>query len=398
MRLAHFISSNTEAILAEWERFARSLTPGLSMNVTALRDHAAEILRGTARNMLSTQSAEEQSEKSQGRGTEGLESDRLDRASTEHALDRLGSGFNLVEVVAEYRALRASVLRLWRENVHEADDSDLQDLTRFNEAIDQSLAEAVRSFTNRVDESRELFLATLGHDLRSPLTAIMVSAQLLSRSQLDSDSAQVVSQMVSSGKVMATMIHDLLDFTRTRLGAGMPVSVAPLDLKTVCLEVADEFRAAYPDRPVRLETAGDTTGEWDAARLRQVLSNLIANAIEHGQQGTPIEVSANGADAEVVRDADAVRSSGADHGGAGGRQAAPGVDRNRTRSLHHPRDREGARRDGRRGFVRGDRHGVHGAPAAYAREHAETLLTHASVRCRGSFVRRGDRCGVFASP
>src|ERR1700748_3269794 len=112
MRLAEFILSNVEAILAEWERFARSLTPGWAMNVVALRDHAADILRGTARDMLSSQSLQEQFDKSKGHGNEGAESDRLDRASNEHALDRLSSGFNLLEVVAEYRALRASVLRL----------------------------------------------------------------------------------------------------------------------------------------------------------------------------------------------------------------------------------------------------------------------------------------------
>jgi signal transduction histidine kinase len=301
MRLAEFILSNVEAILTEWERFARSLTPGSEMNVIALRDHAEDILRGTARDMLSSQSVQEQSDKSKGRGSEGTESDRLDRASTEHALDRLGYGFNLIEVVAEYRALRATVLRLWRETVHQADDADLQDLTRFNEAVDQSLAEAVRSFTNRVDESRQLFLATLGHDLRTPLTAMVVSAELMMLSgQLDDDNAQVASQMVRSGRVMASMIHDLLDFTRTRLGAGMPVSRAPLDLATLCLEVLEEFRAAHPDRDVHFESAGTTSGEWDAARLRQVLSNLIANAIEHGDQDSSIDVSARGEDAEVL--------------------------------------------------------------------------------------------------
>lgn len=72
----------------------------------------------------------------------------------------------------EYRALRASVLRLWGESVRRAEENDLQDLIRFNEWIDQSLAEAVRSFTERIDQSRELFLATLGHDLRNPLNAI----------------------------------------------------------------------------------------------------------------------------------------------------------------------------------------------------------------------------------
>jgi signal transduction histidine kinase len=308
MRLGNFILANVEPILADWELFARGLAPGSAMDVIALRDHAEDILRVTARDMVSSQSAEQQAAKSKGRGGGGTESAVLDRASNEHAIDRLGSGFNLLEVVSEYRALRASVLRLWAESVRTADEDDLQDLTRFNESIDQSLAEAVRSYTQRVDESRELFLATLGHDLRNPLNAIVVSSELLARSrQLDEEYTQIASQMSSFAKVMTGMIHDLLDFTRTRLGGGMPVSAARTDLQSLCNEVLDEFRAAHPQRPLRFESSGDTNGEWDAARLRQVLSNLIANAIRYGRDATPVEVIATGEESDVLL---AVRNQG----------------------------------------------------------------------------------------
>lgn len=293
MRLPDFILSNVEAILAEWEEFARNLAPGSAMSVIALRDHAENILRVTARDMLSAQTPRQQSEKSKGHGGEGAESDHLDGASQEHAIARLADGFNLIEVVSEYRALRASVIQLWQEAVHEADENDLKDLTRFHESIDQSLAEAVRSYSNRVDESRELFLATLGHDLRAPLNAMTLSAEVLARSgQLDGENTQIASRMTAYGQVMSGMIHDLLDFTRTRLGAGMPLSVAPIDLGTLCEEVLDEFRAAHPDRRLHFESAGDLRGQWDAARLRQVLSNLVGNAIEHGDERGAIEVLA----------------------------------------------------------------------------------------------------------
>lgn len=301
MRLADFILSDTEAILAVWEEFARNLAPGYAMSVIALRDHAESILRATARDMLSSQTPEQQSEKSQGRGGGGEQSQRLDSASEEHAIERLGAGFNLIEVVSEYRALRASVLQLWQATVRQADARDLQDLSRFNESIDQSLAEAVRSYTSRIDESRELFLATLGHDLRAPLNAMMLSAGVVARSgQLDDENTQIASRMVAFGHVMAGMIHDLLDFTRTRLGAGMPLSVAPMDLSSVCQDVIDEFRAAHPDRTVHFESAGDLTGQWDAARLRQVLSNLVGNAIEHGDESGAIEIMARGEGSRVL--------------------------------------------------------------------------------------------------
>lgn len=300
MRLGDFILANLEPILADWEEFARSLAPGSAMDVIALRDHAEDILRVTARDMVSSQSAEQQADKSKGYGGGGSESARLDHASYEHAIARLGSGFNLIEVVSEYRALRASVLRLWGRSVRSADVNDLQDLTRFNESMDQSLAEAVKSYTERVEQSRELFLATLGHDLRNPLNAIVVSSGLLSRSgQLDEEHTQIAAQMSGFAKVMTGMIDDLLDFTRTRLGGGMPVSAQRTDLQNLCRDVLGEFRAAHPNRPLHFESSGDTIGEWDAARLRQVVSNLVANAIQYGAEATGVEVVARGEEANV---------------------------------------------------------------------------------------------------
>src|SRR4051794_5434702 len=177
MRLADFILSNVEPILVEWEAFARSISPGATMNKLALRDHAADILRATARDMMQWQSATQQSDKSKGHGDAGRKSDRLNGASAVHAVERVGSGFDLMEVVAEYRALRASVIRLWRESAPDADERDLADVTRFDEAIDQSLTKAVSSYTEHVDRSRQMFLAILGHDLRNPLNAMMMSAE-----------------------------------------------------------------------------------------------------------------------------------------------------------------------------------------------------------------------------
>lgn len=301
IRIADFILSNLERILTEWEDFARNLTAGSSLTIIALRDHAESILRMAARDMLSPQTLHEQSEKSKGHGGGGAESDGLDSASEEHAIARVADGFDLIEVVSEYRALRASVLKLWRATVGDADERDLQDLTRFNESIDQSLAEAVRSYTSRIDQSREFFLATLGHDLRTPLNAMMLSAEVLARAgQLDDENTQIASRILGSGRVMTGMIHDLLDFTRTRLGAGMPLSVEPVDLNSLCEEVLGELRAAHPDRSVRFESVGDLGGQWDTARLRQVLSNLVGNAIEHGDESAAIEVAGRSEGSKVL--------------------------------------------------------------------------------------------------
>jgi signal transduction histidine kinase len=301
VRLAEFIVANVEPILVEWERFARSLSAGSEMDIAALRDHAEEILQAAARDMLAPQSAEEQSAKSKGHGGAGAESVHLDGASKDHAIARLVSGFNLIEVVSEYRALRASVLQLWAETVHHADEDDLQDLTRFNESIDQSLGEAVRSYNDRLDDSRELFLATLGHDLRNPLSAIVVSAGLVTRAgQLDAENTQIASQITDFAKVMSRMIDDLLDFTRARLGGGIPISPVAMDLEPLCRDVLSEFRAAHSGKTLRLESVGDTRGQWDADRLRQVVSNLIANALEHGVEGGSVDVSLTSEGSDVL--------------------------------------------------------------------------------------------------
>ncbi|SFJ42789.1 sensor histidine kinase [Planctomicrobium piriforme] len=300
MRLADFIDANVEPILVEWEAFARGIASGEKMDSLALRDHADEILLATVRDMRSAQSAVERLAKSRGHGG-GDQSVVLNGASEQHAVGRLGSGFDLLELVSEYRALRASVLRLWHESQPPAHDNDIDDVTRFNESIDQSLAKGVSSYTKRVDQSRDLFLAILSHDLRNPLNSIAMSASLLPLLvQPATEATEVVSQIATSAEVMARMISDLLDYTRTRLGAGMPVSPAPMDLGVLCQALHNEFRTGHPHRQIRLQTEGDLRGNWDADRLRQAISNLLGNAIQHSPESASVELTVSGEADDVV--------------------------------------------------------------------------------------------------
>jgi len=308
MRLADFILANVEPILLEWETFARGIAPGATMDALALRDHAPEIMRAHVRDMNSAQSAAEQSAKSRGHSPEhagvgGALSAGLNSASELHAIGRLGSGFDLMEVVSEYRALRASVLRLWRNSVRQADHRDLDDVTRFNESIDQSVAKSVSSFTRTVDQARDLYLAILSHDLRNPLNSIAMSADLLRTLNVNQHAAEALgcaSQISNNAQVMARMISDLLDYTRTRLGAGMPVSPASMDLEPLCHELFNEFRTAHPSRVIRYQSTGSQIGEWDADRLRQAISNLLGNAVQHGAEDAPIDLKLTGDAVEVV--------------------------------------------------------------------------------------------------
>lgn len=302
MRLADFILANVKPILEDWDDFARSLPAGAKMDALALRNDAEAILRSSALDMGTVQSGAQQKSKSIGQGgTGGAASDRLDNASSVHGVGRVGSGFNLDEVVSEYRALRATVLRRWRESRPDPDANDLDDITRFNEAIDQSLAMAVASYTERVEQSRRMFLAILSHDLRNPLNSISLSAQVASlQRELDPDSCEALSQIETSVQAISHLVQDLLDFAATGLGARMPLTMGPVNLEMLAQEVLGELRAAHPACKLHSEIRGDLTCTCDGPRMRQVLSNLLGNALEHGAEGGRVELSIAGDEKGIV--------------------------------------------------------------------------------------------------
>lgn len=301
MRLSSFILENLEPILGEWEAFARSVWPGTATDPLTLRDHARDILRATALDMMSAQTAMQQSDKSKGEGDAGEASIRVDGASDVHAIGRVRSGFDLLAVVAEYRALRASVIRLWRASAPNPDARDLGDVTRFNESIDQSLTEAIRSYTQQVDQSRQLFLAILGHDLRAPLNALMMCATALAQGgHGDAEVRELTSGISSSTTAMAKMIGDLLAFTESALSVTIPISTSRMDLSDLCREVFGELRTAHPTHTFKLQLKGDLTGDWDVGRLRQVISNLLGNAVQHGADAGPIELEVIGDASDVL--------------------------------------------------------------------------------------------------
>ena len=301
MRLADFILTNSDTILAEWETFARSCAPASgSMDVAALRDHAAQMLDVIAADLAHPQSAREQSEKSRGRAPAGVP-DAAATAAEEHGAGRARSGFTVVQMVAEYRALRASVIRLWTREQGRLEHDDIEDLTRFNEAIDQALAESVARFNEDVEKAKETFLAILGHDLRTPLGAIGTSATfMLETGELEEPHRTLATRIAGSARRTVGMVGDLLDFTRSHLGDGIPIERADMNLGRVVHEVVDEVSAAHPGRMIRVEARGEARGRWDAARLGQAIANLIGNAVQHGADGTTVTVIVGGDEREVT--------------------------------------------------------------------------------------------------
>jgi signal transduction histidine kinase len=298
VKLSRFITENLEEIMLEWEAFAASLlADGQAMTSLALRDHASHILIAIAHDIESEQSDLEQAYKSKG-FAKIAEATRT-AAMTHGALRHL-AGFDLRQLAAEFRALRASVLRLWLKHGGSTGTA-VYEMTRFNESIDQALAESIANYSDEVARSRDTFLAILGHDLRSPLSAISNSSLYLAAPGLLPDGAplEAARNINRSASKMSAMIKDLLEYTRTRLGRSLPVALEPGSMGDICRLAYDEIRAAHPERTFRIETAGELRGCFDGERLQQVLSNLLTNAVQHGARGEPITLSAQG-DAEEV--------------------------------------------------------------------------------------------------
>jgi PAS domain S-box-containing protein len=148
---------------------------------------------------------------------------------------------------------------------------------------------------------REQMMGVLGHDLRNPLSAVRALASILERRQdLPQDVRKCLMEIDRAGQRMLEMIGTLLDFTNSRFKGGMPIAPVAMDLDEVCRGVVDELLAADPDRTIQLELAGDGRGTWDPARMAQVVSNLVANALEHGAKDGAVRVSVGGDEDDVA--------------------------------------------------------------------------------------------------
>ena len=159
------------------------------------------------------------------------------------------------------------------------------------EAADRLLAQ-----TQRYARLMEVFVSVLTHDLRNPLAAIVTASQML---QTDQDVPRAAARIRQSADRMARLIDQLLDFSRIKMGAGLPLDLRDMDLAATGRMVVGELQAGYPDRHIRLEERGRLWGTWDRDRLAQLLSNLAGNACQHGED--PIVIGLDGAHPDIVR-------------------------------------------------------------------------------------------------
>lgn len=298
MRLADFITDNIEPILQDWENFARTIdTPGAPLNPAALRDHAEQMLQAIVVDLRTKQTAQEQLAKSHGNAP----ASSSETPAETHAVTRLMAGFTIDQMASEYRALRASVLSQWSKHLRAGTPLDVDDMTRFHEAIDQALAESIASYSRAVEVSRNVFLGILGHDLRTPLGAILLGADMLRRSEdIGARSTKIASQIYTSVKRASQIVGDLLDLTRCQMGPGIPVKKERLDLVPLCERIVDELRAFHPGTEIVFEKSTSCDGEFDGARMEQVFSNIISNAVQHGDNRQPVSVTLDASQDSVV--------------------------------------------------------------------------------------------------
>jgi signal transduction histidine kinase len=223
----------------------------------------------------------------------------------EHGKQRYREGFALDAVVREYGLLRAMILELIKET-HLA--LDIPTWRLIAERIDTGIAEAVRQYSaerEREQAAHQQFqqrlLGIVGHDLRSPLSAIMAGAAYLqARGDLLPAHVKTVQRITSSAQRIEGLATSLLDYARTQLGQGLPVMPRFTCLHDIGGRVLDEVQAAHPERQLRCDASGDTCGHWDPDRLMQAVQNLLENAIKYSPKDKTVTVTYRGTGAEVV--------------------------------------------------------------------------------------------------
>jgi signal transduction histidine kinase len=304
LRLADFIDSNIEPILHEWENFARTLKPAATnMTDKELRNHAALMLEFVARDLRSSQSVRQQIDKSHGEGP-GEHDD------AGHGLARMESNFTIEQLVSEYRALRSSVLRLFAESLPLDCSTDVGDVIRFDESIDQLLAASVFSFAaakRKADEleenRRSQFLAMLGHELRNPLSPISSAAAILKQAKGVNPVVDTVSNVLTRQVAhMASLVDDLLDVSRVTRGM-IEIKLEIVDLRHAISDAVEQITPQVAARRQKLIVKNPTVPavvQADKKRIVQIVTNLLSNAAKYTPEGGNLAVSITVCEHDVV--------------------------------------------------------------------------------------------------
>ncbi|MEO2062636.1 MAG: sensor histidine kinase [Christiangramia sp.] len=291
MNLVDFIADNKSAIAEEWIKFAqKNILLTKQMNREDIKDHVIQILDRIIYDMRSSQSDVEQKIKSQGNKVLNMAETQ---AANDHGEQRLDAGFDFMQLSAEFRALRASVLRLWAKEARADNwETDFYEMIRFNEAVDEIWMISLTRFQEKLNESKNLFLGILGHDLRNPISTIKGAHSLLKLSEnLSEKGKKTLAYTEVSVDRMTSLINNLLELTELRLGKGMSFQKVPIDLVELSQNIIHEHELAYPQIEFVLSFDDDIHGNWDRLRLSQMMNNLITNAVKHGSSTGTVQIT-----------------------------------------------------------------------------------------------------------
>ena len=299
MRLSTYITTHLDEILSDWLAFVQTrAVPRPDLDIQVLRDHADEMLTAIAKDL--ERPISEGTARTESRGLDDAGAPSAEPAAHLHGALRAQYGFSLQQMVAEFRALRGTVLGGWLTTVDGITNESLRELIRFDGAIQQTLTASVSRYIEEQDHAKEMLLGMLSHDLKAPLSTIIAAAELvLQVEELSESGRSMVDRIGRSAGRMNRMVSDLLDFTRIRLGAGIPVTRANINLERVVRDTVDETQTAYPDKQIHLHVTGSLHARVDPGRIHQALSNLVRNAVQHGATNEPVDVTARANEKEV---------------------------------------------------------------------------------------------------
>ena len=290
--LSDFIREASDKIVAQSVEFARTL-PALanqSIDVQVLSNHLPDVLRAIAIDLEQPQTEQQSIRKAEGHAPDiGWET-----AAQIHGRMRAEVGLSVAQVVSEYRVLRAVVMRLWTAAGRLNDAASFNDLIRFNEAIDQAIAESVAFHEAEVDRWRNTLLAVIGHDLRSPLSTVMMATDALGMMVGDGPLSKQANLLKRGANRMAALLDSLLEYNNVQLGHGMTLHRKPVDLEPACCAEVELLRSALPNVDLTCEMSGSMFGLFDENRIREAISNLVSNAAQYRTPETPIRVVGEG--------------------------------------------------------------------------------------------------------
>jgi sigma-B regulation protein RsbU (phosphoserine phosphatase) len=176
-----------------------------------------------------------------------------------------------------------------------------QDEWLLSALADQAAIALEKSRLDEIGQFREQLIGIVGHDLRNPLSTILMASEiLLQREGLGEQETELARKISRSASRATRLIGQLLDLTRSRLGGGIPIDPSRFDLNDLWRQIIEETELTSPDRPLRVEVRGNLMVNWDRDRMYQLLGNLVGNAVQHGEPRSSIELRIDGGEPEVV--------------------------------------------------------------------------------------------------